>query len=336
MSFVVDVRLLVTFMRKINWGVLGTARIGLGAVIPAIQQSKNGQVVAIASRDSAKARETARAVGIKESYASYVKLLESPDIDAVYIPLPNNLHMEWTIRAAEMGKHVLCEKPLALNAEQCAKMISACSRHGVWLMEGFMYRFHPQIAKLKQMVDAGDVGKISVIRSAWGFWLDDLEDIRYQKELGGGALMDVGCYCVNIIRLLTGQEPICVRGVAHLNKQKGVDETFAGILRFPKSEIGLLDCGFRRQFRENLEIIGESGTLELPAPFVPGDSPAILRRGEETETIVSETASHYRIMVEHFADCVLDDREPRYSPTDSLSNMHVIDMLYESARSALQ
>lgn len=320
--------------RKVNWGVLGTARIGLRAVIPAIRQSKNSQVVAIASRDSAKARETARALEVRESYGSYERLLESPEVDAVYIPLPNSLHGEWTIRAAEMGKHVLCEKPLALNADECAKMISSCSRHGVWLMEAFMYRFHPQIVKVREMIDAGDIGKISAIRSTFRTATEDLEDIRYQKELGGGALMDVGSYCVNVARLLTGQEPIYVRGLARLNEQKGVDEAFAGAMRFPKSELGLFDCGFRSVYHQIVEVVGERVTLELPAPFLPGDSPVILRRGEGTETIVCQAANHYRLMVEHFADCVLNDREPRYRPTDSLSNMRTIDMLYESARSA--
>ena len=325
---------LVSSMRKVNWGILGIARIGLRAIIPAIRQSRNGQVVAIASRDGAKARETARSLGIEQSYGSYEKLLRSPDVDAVYIPLPNSLHGEWTVRAAEMGKHVLCEKPLALNADECAKMISSCSRHNVWLMEAFMYRFHPQIVKLKGMIDADDIGKISTIRSGNGFRLEDLGDIRYQKELGGGALLDVGCYCVDVTRLLMEQEPTCVRGIASLNEQKGVDEVFAGIMRFSKSELGLFDCGFRSAKRQCVEVVGERATLELPAPFQPGDSPVILRHVEGTETIVCETASHYRLMVEHFADCVLSDREPRHRVSDSLDNMRAIDRLHESARNA--
>jgi xylose dehydrogenase (NAD/NADP) len=317
----------------VNWGVLSTARIGLRAVIPAIRQSRNGQVVAIASREDAKARETARALGIQESYGSYEKLLKSPDVDAVYIPLPNSLHEEWTIHAAEMGKHVLCEKPLALNADECAKMISSCSRHDVWLMEAFMYRFHPQITKLGEMIVAGDIGKISTVTSDFRIELEDLEDIRYQKKLGGGALMDVGCYCVNVTRLLMGQDPMYVQGVARFNEQKGVDEAFAGIMRFPKSELGLFDCGFRSVYHQTLEVVGEKATIEVPAPFLPGDSPIILRHGERTETIVCQTANHYRLMVEHFGDCVLNDREPTYRPTDSLNNMRIIDMLCDSARS---
>ena len=320
-------------MKKVNWGVLSTARIGLKAVIPAIRQSTNGQVVAIASRDSSKARETARTLGIRESYGSYEKLLESSDVDAVYIPLPNNLHAEWTIRAAEMGKHVLCEKPLALNADECARMISSCGRHDVWMMEAFMYRFHPQICKLKQMIDAGDIGKILAIRSDLRAKVEDPEDIRYQKELGGGALMDVGCYCVNVTRLLTGQEPVYVRGVARLDERKGVDEAFAGIMQFSRSELALFDCGLRSTFDQTLEIVGEEATLELPAAFLPGESPIIVRHGERTQTIVCETANHYQLMVEHFAECVLNDHEPHYRATDSLNNMRTIDMLYESAKS---
>jgi len=326
---------LVSPTRKVNWGVLGIARIALRAVIPAIRESRNGRVVAIASRDGAKARETAKALGIQEGYGSYAKLLEAPEVDAVYIPLPNNLHGEWTIRAAEMGKHVLCEKPMALNADECAKMISSCRRHEVWLMEAFMYRFHPQIVKLKEMIDAGDVGTISAIRTDFRIGLQDLEDIRYQKELGGGALMDIGCYCVNIARLLTGREPTYVKGIARLNEQKGVDEGFIGIMRFPKSELGVFDCAFRGVNHQTVEVVGDNVTLELPAPFLPGDSPVILRHGEGTQTIVCETANHYRLMVEDFADSVLNDREPRYRLSDSLNNMRTIDMLYESARSTL-
>lgn len=325
---------MVSSIRKINWGVLGTARIALKSVIPAIRQTKNGEVVAIASRDDAKARETAKALGIQASYGSYAKLLASSDVDAVYIPLPNSLHREWTIRAAEKGKHVLCEKPLAVDADECSEMISACSRHHVWLMEAFMYRFHPQIVKLKEMINAGDVGKISFIRSSYGFRLENLEDIRYQKELGGGALMDVGCYCVNVTRLLTEQEPTYVQAVGRLNEQKGVEETLAGIMYFPNSVTGLFDCGFRSSFRQALEIVGEKTTLELPTPFWPGDSPVILRHGERTETTVCETANQFQVMAEHFADCLLNDREPRYRPIDSLNNMRTIDMLYKSARSA--
>ena len=197
-----------------------------------------------------------------------------------------------------------------------------------------MYRFHPQIVKLKEMINAGDVGKVSFIRSSYGFGLENLGDIRYQKELGGGALMDVGCYCVNVTRLLTEQEPIYVQGVARLNEQKGVEETFAGIMYFPESVTGLFDCGFRSLFRQALEIVGEKATLELPTPFWPGDSPVIVRHGEGTETIVCETANQFRVMLEHFADCVLNDREPRYRPIDSLNNMRTIDMLYKSTRSA--
>lgn len=325
---------MVSSNKKVRWGILSTARIGLRAVIPAIQQSTNGTVVAIASRDGDRAREIANSLGIPSSYESYGELLDSPDIDAVYIPLPNSMHRVWTIRSAEKGKHVLCEKPLALNASECEEMISVCLRYGVWLMEAFMYRFHPQIVKLKEMVESGDIGKVSVIRSAFRTGLENLQDIRFQLELGGGALMDVGCYCVNVMRLLTGTEPTYVRGVARFHEEKGVDEALAGTLRFPNLELGSFDCAFRSQYQQAVEVVGEKGNLELPAPFLPENSPVILRKiGETTETIICETANHYRLMAEHFSDCVLNDHEPLYPPADGLNNMRAIDMLYQSARS---
>ena len=318
--------------RKVNWGVLSTAHIGPRAVIPAIQQSINGQVVAIASRSESKARETAKALGIPRSYGSYIELLQSSVVDAVYIPLPNSMHREWTIRAAEMGKHVLCEKPISMNSRECEEMILACQRHNVWLMEGFMYRFHPQIVMLREIISAGLIGRISSIRSAFRTETKDPESIRYQKELGGGALMDVGCYCVNVVRLLTNQEPIYVQGVARFNEEKNVDETFAGLMRFPNSELAVFDCGFRSSFHQAVEVVGDNGTLQLSTPFIPGDSPIIVKHSDRTDTIACETANHYRLMVEHFADCVLNDHEPRYPPTDGLNNMRIIDMLYQSVR----
>jgi len=316
---------------KVNWGVLSTADIGIKRVIPAIGESANGRVVAIASRSPSKAREVAENLGIPQSYGSYGELLDSRDIDAVYIPLPNSLHREFTVLAAEKGKHVLCEKPLALNSHECEEMISACERNHVLLMEAFMYRFHPQITKLKEIVDAGKIGAISTIRATFRITMSDLNDIRYQKKLGGGALYDVGCYCVNSMRLLVGDEPVSVQGTARFNDQKGVDETFVGMLRFPELELGVFDCAFRSSLLQTLEVVGDSGTLELSDPFVAGDSPTILKQGAEPEAFKIEKANSYQLMVEHFNQCILNNEKPRYSPEDGFRNMRVIDTLYASA-----
>lgn len=317
--------------RKVGWGILGTARIGLRAVIPAIQQCINGTVIGIASRSSSKARETARSLGIRNSYASYIELINSPEIDAVYIPLPNNMHREFTILAAEKGKHVLCEKPLALNSSECEEMIHACEHHRVWLMEAFMYRFHPQIAKLKEMTDSGSIGRVAAFRAAFRTGQSDLSDIRFQRDLGGGSLMDVGCYCVNVMRLLAGAEPTVVLGIGRFDEKTGVDETFTGILRFPGLELGLFDCGFRSTLHQRLEVIGDKGTLEVLAPFLAGDSPRIIRYGTGAEELTFDTANSYKLMVEHFNQSILDDHAPRFPPIDGLNNMRVIDALFESA-----
>ena len=317
--------------RKVGWGILGTARIGLRAVIPAIQQCTNGTVIGIASRSSSKAQETARSLGIRNSYASYIELINSPEIDAVYIPLPNNMHREFAVLAAEKGKHVLCEKPLAINSSECEEMIHACEHHHVWLMEAFMYRFHPQIVKLKEMVDSRSIGRIAAFRAAFRTSQSDPSDIRFQKDLGGGSLMDVGCYCVNVMRLLAGAEPTVVLGIARFDEKTGVDETFTGILRFPGLEIGLFDCGFRSTLHQRLEVIGDKGTLEVLAPFLAGNSPRIIRHGTGAEELTFDTANSYKLMVEHFNQSILDDHAPRFPPIDGLNNMRVIDALFESA-----
>lgn len=320
--------------RKVSWGILSTARIGVSAVIPAIQESANGTVVGIASRSPSKAREVARSLGIPRSYGSYMELLDSSEIDAVYIPLPNSMHREFTILTAEKGKHVLCEKPLALNSSECKEMILKCQRHHVWLMEAFMYRFHPQITKLKELVDSGSVGRIAAFRAAFRNSQSNLTDIRFQKELGGGSLMDVGCYCVNVMRLLAGAEPTDAVGIARSNERTGVDETFAGILRFPKLELGLFDCGFRSMVHQRLEVIGDKGTLEVLTPFLAGDPPRMIKHGTGTEELTLDTANSYKLMVEHFNQSILDDHAPRFPPTDGLNNMRVIETLFESAKRA--
>ena len=316
--------------RKVNWGILSTARIGLNKVIPAIQQSENGRVVAIASRTLSKAREAAKSLGIPESFGSYGELIESSSVDAIYIPLPNSLHREFTILSAEQGKHVLCEKSLALNADECEEMIASCESNNVWLMEAFMYRFHPQIVKLKEIVEAGSIGEISSIRAAFRTTQADLSNIRYKKELGGGSLYDLGCYCVNVIRLLVGNEPNRIRGMSRFSDRTGVDVAFVGMLDFPGLEVGLFDCAFRNVFHQRLEVLGDRGTLELPAPFLPGDTPEILKHREGGyERISVERANSYKLMVEHFNQCVLEDHPPRYPPTDGLNNMRVIDALFD-------
>src|SRR3954447_13087611 len=187
-------------LSNVRWGVLSTANIGRRAVLPAIQRSRNGELVAVASRDADKARAFAADLGIPRAYASYEQLLADPEIEAVYIPLPNSMHREWTIKAAQAGKHILCEKPLGLNAAECAEMDAAARQNGVLLMEAFMYRFHPQTERVIQLIRQGAIGHPRLIHAAFTFRLSNPANIRLQSDLGGGSLMDVGCYCVNVSR----------------------------------------------------------------------------------------------------------------------------------------
>ncbi len=326
--------------KPLRWGVLSTAKIGLKAVIPAIRQSKNGVVAALASRSLETAQEAAKTNNIPLAFGSYEELLASREVDAIYIPLPNSMHKEWTIRAAEQGKHILCEKPLALNTAEANEMIAAAGKNHVLLMEAFMYRFHPQFAKLKALLAGGAVGNVRIIRSAFGFDIQGPTNIRLDPQLGGGALMDVGCYCVNMSRLVAGAEPVEVRADAVFG-QTGVDETLTGILRFPDDVVAHFDCSFRSDYREWIEVQGTARRIDLPRPIKPGTHSAeiYLRYDETNEVspqsalITAPAANHYRLMVEHFAEAALDGIALRYPPADAHANMRVIDALYESARS---
>lgn len=325
---------------KLRWGVLSTARIGLRALVPAIQRSRNGMVAAIASRDLDRAQQAAQAHEIPRAFGSYEELLQSPDIDAVYISLPNSLHKEWAVRAAEHGKHILCEKPLTLTASEAQEMIGAARRNHVLLAEAFMYRFHPQFAKLQALIAEGAIGRVQIIRSAFGFLLEDMNNIRMHPELGGGALMDVGCYCVNMSRLVAGIEPVEVRADMVVGDKSGVDETLTGILRFPNETIAHFDCSFRTDYREWLEVQGTTHRLHLPRPIKPGTRTGEIyfSYDETSETnptsiiIPAPAANHYRLMVEDFAEAALLGKRLRFPGEDALANMRVIDALYESAR----
>ena len=319
---------------KIRWGVVSTANIGRIAVIPAIQASHNGVVAAVASRDMDRAQAFASKLGIPKAYGSYEALLEAADIDAVYIPLPNSMHRLWTVRAAEAGKHVLCEKPLGLNASECLEMEAAAGRRNVKLMEAFMYRFHPRTEKVLEMVRSGVIGELRMIQGAFTFRLTRPDNIRLKAELGGGALMDVGCYCVNISRTVAGAEPVAAQAFARWNPN-GVDEQLAGTLVFPNDLPAQFDCSLAMERREVYAVAGTEASLTIPRAFLPGDADAVIeesRGRSETKQHVVKGADEYRLMVEHFADCILQDRTPRYGASEAAANMRAIEALYRSAR----
>jgi len=318
----------------LRWGVLSTANIGRAAVSPAIRASSNGTLVAVASRDDARARAFAEEHGIPRHYGSYEALLEDTEIDAVYVPLPNSLHLEWTVKAAVAGKHVLCEKPLALDEAQCRAMEAAADEAGVRLMEAFMYRFHPRTRRVIDRIAAGDVGTVRMIRSSFTFRLTRSDNIRWIPELGGGALMDVGCYCVSVSRTVAGSEPVEAQATATWT-ERGVDSELVGILRFADGIVAHFDCALTMERNERYEVAGTEGVIEVPSSFLPGadDVPLRLHRGRAgstTETVGG--ADEYRRMVEHFADCVIHDRPFDYPADEAARNMRVIGALYRSAR----
>jgi len=317
---------------KLRWGVIGTANIGRRAVNPAIQASANGDLVAIASRDHITALEFAERSGIPKSYGHYQDLLEDAEIDAVYIPLPNSLHGEWAIHAAKAGKHVLCEKPLGMTESECREMSAAAEAHGVKLMEAFMYRFHPRTQRVLAMVRDGVIGELKMIHSTFTFHLSDPDNIRLRPGFGGGSLMDVGCYCINLSRTVAGSEPVEVQAFASW-AATGVDNMMVGNLRFSDGLLASFECGLNTKRRESYEIGGTDACLRVADAFLPGkDDVAIeeLRDGEEPILHTVAGVDEYQCMVEHFADCVLNDGDPLYSAGEAARNMRVIEALYES------
>jgi xylose dehydrogenase (NAD/NADP) len=321
--------------KKIAWGILGCAGIAARALIPAIHEASNGRLLGIASRDPRKAKEWAGRFEIPKAYAGYGALLEDPDIDAVYIPLPNNMHRELTVRAARAGKHVLCEKPMAMNAAEVRKMAVAAAGAGVLLMEAFMYRFHPRMERALRLIDSGAVGEVRSVRSVFTFLFDAaVDDYRWKPEFGGGALYDIGCYPVSAARLVFGAEPVAVFARARLHPKHRVDTETELLLEFPGARFASLCGGFESQFRSCLEVAGSKGLLALERAFSAKRFETDIRlvSGEKTQAIRFAANDQYARMVEHFGECVLRGRPLRYPPDDAVANMKVIDAAFRSIR----
>lgn len=315
---------------KIRWGVLGCARIAGRSVIPAILRSQTGVLGAIASRSVERAQEFAERFGFAQYYGSYEAMIADADIDAIYIPLPNHLHKEWTIRAAEAGKHVLCEKPLALTADEAQEMRIACERSGVILAEAFMYRYHPRYDLVREIIASGEIGDIRGIQSAFTFNnANDLTNFRFQSGTGGGALYDVGCYPINAARLLLGAEPVAASALALYSEQHGgVDMHFSGLLEFGKGVALTFQCGMWTAFRNSLEIAGTDGRIDIPYAFTFHD-PANARIFVETaagrrELPVPEVNA-YTAQIDHIGRCVTEGTAPRFPAADAVANMRALD-----------
>lgn len=322
-------------MSTVRWGILSTAKIGLNQVIPAIQASGNGTVTAIASRDRVKAQEAAAQVGIPSAYGSYDDLLRDPAVDAVYIPLPNGLHAEWTIQAAQAGKHVLCEKSLCVTAEEARRMVDACEAAGVLLMEAFMWRHHPRHARVKELLLQGAIGEPRVVRANFSFPLRDPGNIRMVRELGGGALMDLGCYCINAARFLFDDEPVAVNAAGRFGDRTGVDMTLAAVLEFSGDRFAHFECSFDVFGGQRYGVVGDGGYIEVPDAFGPGNElPTVLHlntgSGRKEESIPG--ANQYVRMVESFAQAILDGGALQAPAESGSNNMRVVDACLRSAK----
>ena len=329
-------------MRRLRWGVLSTAAIARTKVIPAIQAAEHCEVVAIASRDASLGSAVAEELAIPTSHGSYEALLADPQVEAVYIPLPNHLHAEWAIAAAEAGKHVLCEKPLALSASDSERIIEAADRAGVHLMEAFMYRFHPSWVAVRELVAAGRIGTLTAVQSWFSFYNDDPANIRNILDAGGGALYDIGCYSINLSRMLFGAEPDRVEGAIVRDGASGVDIVTSGILGFGDG-IASFTCSTRAEDDQRVDVYGTSGRISVEIPFnIPPDRPTrifVTAGGDppvapDTETLTFEAADPYTIEAEAFATAVLEDRPVPVPPADAVANLRVMERLFAAAEPA--
>ncbi len=317
--------------RILNWGLLSTARIS-HAVIPDLRVSKRNRLLAVASRSQASAEKFAKEWKIPRAHGSYEALLADPDIDVVYIPLPNHLHAEWTIKAVEAGKHVLCEKPIALNVDDVDAIAAAADKHGCVVAEAFMYRHHPQTLKAQELVKSGSLGTPKLLRGSFTYEMEYEGNIRANPDIGGGSLWDVGCYPISYMRTLLGAEPLEVFGWQVIGPT-GIDDSFFGQLRFADDVVGQFDSSFVIPFHVYMEFVGSEGTLIVPKPYKPGLSEKlfVVREGK-TETIKVKGQELYLGEVEDMADTILLGKSPRISLEDSRANIAVITAFFESAR----
>ena len=320
--------------------MLGYARVARENVIPAMQRLSNSEFHAIASRDGTKLAECRAKFNVAKTYHGYDELLRDPEVDAVYIPLPNALHCEWTIKAAENGKHVLCEKPLALNAAECCGMIAACAANKVTLMEAFMYRYTERIHQTLEVLRGGELGEIKYVSSTFRFLLTNPASIKLKPELGGGALYDVGCYPVNFIGMVLDAAGHMPPGEAALPESVstefvpsgGVDMIFSALMKYPSGVIASLHCGFNAQKRVHSEIVGTKGALEIPDTFFDNAGALTLNDGEERREIPVAASDRYRLEVEDFASAILQKSAPQFSLAESARNAEVMDQLLAASK----
>lgn len=322
-------------MKKVRWGVIGAAKIALQKVIPAMQASRYCEVVAIGSRSLEKAQRAAAQLGIPLSFGSYEELLARDDIDAVYIPLPNHLHVPWSIRALRAGKHVLCEKPIALSAAEAKELLIEAQQHPLLkIMEAFMYRFHPQWQRAKQLVESGEIGELRTIHSFFSYYNVDPTNVRNQAEIGGGGLMDIGCYSISLSRFLFAAEPQRVCGLMEFDPQFQVDRLTSAILEFSQG-IASFTCATQLTPYQRVNIFGTKGRIEIEIPFnAPPDRPCKiwLQMGNELKEILFPIADQYTIQGDLFSLAILNNLAVPKPLDDAVANMQVLDAVRQSAQ----
>ena len=318
-------------VKNLNWGLLSTARINRAVITP-LRASKRNHLLTVASRSQESADTYAREWKIPHSHGSYEALLADPEIDVIYNSLPNHLHAKWTIKAVEAGKHVLCEKPLALTLDEVDAIAAAAQKHERIVAEAFMYRHHPQTLKVQEMVKNGSLGSLKLLRGSFSFNLKREGDIRLDPAMGGGSIWDIGCYPISFMRTVAGAEPFEVFGW-QVSGSTGIDETFVGQMRFEGEANAQFDSSFSTPFHTYFEVVGSEATLIVPKPFKPGENEKIfLVRDGKTETIKVKGQELYIGEVEDMADAILLGKAPRVSLADSRGNVAVILALLKSAR----
>jgi len=329
--------------KRVRWGVLGVAKIATEKVIPAMQQSKYARVAAIASRNQATADRAARALKIPRALGSYDALVNDKHIDAVYIPLPNHLHVEWAIKAARAGKHVLCEKPIALKARDVEKLIAVRDETGVTIQEAFMYRTHPQWRRAMELLAAGRIGELRAIVGVFGYFNADPSNVRNIKAWGGGGIYDIGCYLINSARMCFGTEPIRVSSAIERDPVSGVDRLGSLLLEFPNGHATGV-CGTQVAPGQGIMLLGTDGRILIEWPFNPPENgPTVIwldngatasgAAPANEQRIQIKPANHFTIQADEFSSAILRRKPAPYPLEDSLANMRVIDAVFASARS---
>lgn len=321
---------------KVRWGILSTAKIGTLQVIPAMQKGRFCEVTAMASRNQERAHQVATELGIPHAYGSYEELLADPNIDAIYNPLPNHMHVPWSIKAIEAGKHVLCEKPIGLSAVEGQQLLDCAAAHPeLKVMEAFMYRHHPQWQRAKNLVHEGKIGTLRTIQSFFSYFNDDPQNIRNQSDIGGGGLMDIGCYPISLSRFIFDGEPQRVSGIAEYDSKLGTDQLASATLDF-ENGTSTFTCSTQLNPYQRVQIHGTTGRIEIEIPFnAPIDCPCKiwLQTGDEIEEIELELCNQYTIQGDLMSQAILNDSPVPTPLSDAIRNMRVIEAIFESHRS---